>query len=229
MQILSRDSLPLGGFAGLQEYRIVTDSRLFGQRKSPATSEGIGNFVYLADAQFNPKGETGMHSHKEIDVISVMVDGRVQHEGSLEHGKSLEAGDIQVQRAGGEGFAHNEINPDNSKNRMIQLWVLPENPAQPAGYQYLTPKNVGSTHVYGGNNAQSDTFQSHTRIDIIRLEANTHIDLSNETLVYVIEGTAEFSENVQTYTANEGDLIRANALEIKAHRNLSLIVVSHEK
>ena len=33
---------------------------------------------------------------------------------------------VQVQRAGGEGFSHNEINPDDIENRMIQLWVVPE-------------------------------------------------------------------------------------------------------
>ena len=124
MQVLTRESLPLGGFAGLTEHRLVTDSRIFGARKSPGTSEGLGNFVYLADARFNPLGETGMHPHKEIDVISVMIEGRVSHEGSLEHGNSLETGDVQVQRAGGEGFSHNEINPDTQKNRMIQLWLF---------------------------------------------------------------------------------------------------------
>jgi hypothetical protein len=33
----------------------------------------MGNFVYLADARFLPRGETHLHSHREIDVISVMV------------------------------------------------------------------------------------------------------------------------------------------------------------
>ena len=88
MQVLSRKSLPLGGFAGLTEHRLVTDRRIFGGRKAPNTFDGIGNFVYLADAQFNPNGETGMHPHKEIDVISIMMAGRVSHEGSLEHGQS---------------------------------------------------------------------------------------------------------------------------------------------
>ena len=45
-----------------------------------------------------------MHPHKEIDVISVMMEGRVSHEGSLEHGQSLETGQVQVQRAGGRRF-----------------------------------------------------------------------------------------------------------------------------
>ena len=142
MQVLSRKSLPLGGFAGLTEHRLVTDRRIFGSRKAPNTFDGIGNFVYLADAQFNPRGETHMHPHKEIDVISIMMSGRVSHEGSLEHGQSLNAGEVKVQRAGGEGFSHNEINPDSTKNRMLQLWVLPEVAGELAGY-----KPVSYTHL----------------------------------------------------------------------------------
>jgi len=130
MKILSRDSLALGGFAGIREHRLVTDSRIFGDRKTPETSEGLGNMVYLADARYNPRGESGMHPHSEIDVISVIIEGRVSHEGSMEHGKDLDAGDVQVQRAGGEGFEHNEINPDNRKNRMLQVWALPESKGQ---------------------------------------------------------------------------------------------------
>ncbi len=229
MEILSRDSLPLGGFAGLREYRVVTDSQLFGQKKSPKTSEGLGNFVYLADAQFNPKGETGMHPHKEIDVISVMISGRVSHAGSLEHGKSLEAGDVQVQRAGGEGFAHNEKNPENSKNRMIQLWALPEEKGQPAAYKYYTPKATGVTRIYGGSKTQSDTFDSSTTIDIIKLDANTSITLPKKSLSYVTGGSAVFIDTDKTITVRNGDLIRGNNIgdiKVKAIKALSLIVVS---
>lgn len=226
MKKLSRDTLPLGGFAGLREHRIVTDSRIFGSRKSQNTSEGLGNFVYLADAQFNPLGETGMHPHSEIDVISVMIKGRVSHEGSLEHGKSLEEGDVQVQRAGGQGFAHNEINPDNSKNRMIQLWVLPEQPGQPAGYKYYTPKQTGVTRIYGGDKKQSATFDSDTHIDIIKLEANTSMHLPKESLSYITEGTAEFTEADHTISVADGDLIQAQSVEIKAITKLTVISVS---
>lgn len=226
MQKLSRDSLKLGGFAGLREHRVVTDSRLFGKNKSPATSEGLGNFVYLADAQFNPQGQTGMHPHKEIDVISVMIEGRVSHEGSLEHGKSLEEGDVQVQRAGGEGFAHNEINPEDTKNRMIQLWALPEQAGQPAGYKYYTPKSEGITRIYGGSLEQSDTFDSGTHIDIIKLEANASIRLPKAALSYITQGSAEFTEADSTLNATDGDLIRTTDVEIKATTKLSLISIS---
>mgnify|MGYP000114213584 FL=1 len=225
MQITSRDNLPLGGFAGLREHRIVTDSRLFGSRKLTKTSEGLGHFVYLADAQFKPKGETGMRPHKEIDVISVMIDGQVSHAGSLEHGKSLKAGDVQVQRAGGEGFAHNEINPDDIKNRMIQLWVLPEKAGQLAAYKYYTPKTAGVTRIYGGRNTKSETFESGTTIDIVRLKATDSMTFTKASLTYITSGEAVVVEGKASTAVTNGDLIRSNDIEIKAETDLNLIVI----
>ena len=121
MDMMHKDQMPPGGFAGLREKQLVIDPRMWDGDKPQWN--GIGNFVYLADANFKPKGQTNMHPHREVDVISVMVDGRIDHEGSLEHGKSLVANQAQVQRAGGEGFEHNEINPDDVENRMIQIGI----------------------------------------------------------------------------------------------------------
>ena len=225
MQVLSKKSLPLGGFAGLTEYRLVTDRRVFGSRKAPNTFDGIGNFVYLADAQFNPHGETHMHPHKEIDVISIMMAGRVSHEGSLEHGQSLLAGDAQVQRAGGEGFSHNEVNPDNTKNRMLQLWVLPEEAGQAAGYKHYTVKDNGVTRIYGGDKNQSETFNSKTTIDVVRLVVGESIKLSDEILAYVSEGKAEFTDNHNSFNAESGDLIRILDAEITATSNVEIVVI----
>ena len=228
MQILSRKSLPIGGFAGLTEHRLVTDRRVFGNRKAANTFDGLGNFVYLADAQFNPRGQTHMHPHKEIDVISIMMDGRVSHEGSLEHGQSLNAGEAQIQRAGGEGFSHNEVNPDNSKNRMLQLWILPDESGQPAGYKHYKLKTNGVTRIYGGTKSQSETFDSKTYIDIVRLAASESIKLDNEVLAYVSKGNAEFADKNSTFNAEEGDLIRSYQTQITATTDVEIVVVSKQ-
>ncbi len=226
MQLLSKSSIPQGGFAGLLEHRLVTDSRIFGNNKKPDTFEGLGNFVYLADAQFNPDGETGMHPHSEIDVISVMIEGRVSHEGSLEHGKGLSAGDVQVQRAGGEGFEHNEINPDPHKNRMVQLWVLPQTSGESAGYKYYSPKTQGVTRIYGGDTRQSHTFDSPTCIDIVNLAPGESISFSTEQLSYITRGEALFNEQQQSLQASDGDLIRSQQLNVTARTYTSMIVIS---
>ncbi|KZN59148.1 hypothetical protein N473_03050 [Pseudoalteromonas luteoviolacea CPMOR-1] len=226
MKILSRDSLQLGGFAGITEHRLVTDSRVFAGRKKPETFEGLGSMVYLADARYLPKGQSGMHPHSEIDVISVVLEGRVSHEGSLEHGKDLVAGDVQVQRAGGEGFSHNEINPDDAPNRMLQIWALPEVAGQPAQYKSYSPKTRGTTRIYGGSANQQNTFASATIMDIVHLDNEDSININQEALIYVITGQAQLHHNGQQTLVKEGDLISNNAQKITATAQLQLLVVT---
>lgn len=227
MKTITRNELTQSGFAGIKEHRIVTDSRLFGSRKLAETSEGLGSFVYLADAVYNPLGESGMHPHSEIDVISVILDGRVSHEGSMEHGKDLVAGDVQVQRAGGEGFDHNEINPDDQNNRMLQIWALPEVKGEPAAYKAYRPKADGVTRIYGGDKNQSETFDSHTLIDVVNLKAGDALALSNESVVYVTDGEAHFQEQDDVFVGQDGHLIRGNDLNITAKKDTHMVVISH--
>jgi redox-sensitive bicupin YhaK (pirin superfamily) len=221
MDILHRDDLTLGGFAGLREHRLVTDSRLFGRHRAPGTWNGIGNFVYLADARFMPMGETHLHPHKEIDVISVMVEGRIAHEGSLEHGQEMRAGDVQVQRAGGDGFSHNEINPDDVENRMIQMWVLPETAGEPASYKLHSPKPGSMLRIYGGSKDQTETHDSHTLIDVGVLEAGQEFSASGSFQAYLTKG----SGRVGDLPIRDGDLVRGEDLSFEATESIQLIVV----
>lgn len=221
MQVLHYDDLPQGGFAGLLERQFVTDKRVFGTRKHPSTQDGLGNFVYLADANFNPQGSTGMHGHKEIDVISVMVEGRVSHAGSLEHGQGLEAGMSQVQRAGAEGFRHDEINPDNSKNHMIQLWVLPDEAGEPAGYQVFEPQVGKRVQIYGGSKSQKERFYSHTAIDVANLEAGQTLQHSGDAMLFLSKG--EGTINGQRIAART--LVRDEALNFEAVTETQIIII----
>ncbi len=221
MEILHRDDLTLGGFAGLTEHRLVMDDKVFAARANPATWQGIGNFVYLADAQFNPLGDTTMHGHKEVDVISVMVNGRVSHEGSLEHGQSLEAGQVQVQRAGGEGFSHNEINPDESKNRMIQLWVLPQEAGACAAYKFYPLPDEGMLRIYGGNAGQVETFSSDTLMDVGYLGAGQQLNIAQSFLMYLIKGAGLASGE----TIGEGDLVRGESLRLDIKEDAMVIII----
>ncbi|TKB46589.1 pirin family protein [Thalassotalea mangrovi] len=222
MKILHYSELPLGGFAGLKEKRMVTDERIFGLHKHPKAFNGIGNFVYLADANFLPHGETGMHPHREIDVISVMVEGRISHAGSLEHGQQLDAGFTQVQRAGGKGFFHNEINPDSSENQMIQLWVLPDNPGEPAGYQVFEPEVGKLQQVYGGDRSQTDRFHSKTSIAVANLIAGQSIHHWGDAMLYLSKGKGTLNgDKVELRTLFHLE----SGIEFTASEDAQLIVI----
>ncbi len=218
MKILHRDALPLGGFAGLKEHRLVVDKRVGGQDD---TWDGLGNFVYLADANFNPYGETKMHSHREIDVISIVLEGDIAHEGSLEHGSSLTKGQIQIQRAGAEGFAHNEINPNPSRNRMIQIWVLPEHHGEKADYKLYNVGENELTKIYGGAKEQIETFDSHTVLEVGRFIKDESVTKNGDFLVYITEGNAKLNGTL----VNDGDLIRGRDLYFKATSEYAQLII----
>jgi len=220
IEVLHRDDLALGGFAGLKERRLVMAPKLFGSAANSNTWSGLANFVFLSDANFNPKGETTLHSHQEIDVISIMLEGRLNHQGSLENGQGLEVGDVQVQRAGGEGFSHNEINPDNVSNRMLQLWVLPEQAGEPADYKFYKLQNK-LTRVYGGKSEQDETFSSHIVIDIALLTASQNFSLEKPFLAYLATGKAKLA-NLEL---QEGDLFQGEQLNFTAESDVMLIVI----
>jgi len=222
MEILKRNSLTEGGFAGLKEHRMVKDPKMFGpQENNDGSWPGLDNFIFLADARYMPHGETRMHSHHELDIISVMVDGRIAHQGSLAHGKNLSSNDVQVQRAGGEGFSHNEINPDASWNRMIQLWALPEVAGQAADYKVYKPVTGELTRIYGGENNISTDFPAKTKIDVALLNNGQQIEVDEPFLAYITRGKGIANNE----PVEDGDLIRGSTIKFKARDDVQLIII----
>jgi redox-sensitive bicupin YhaK (pirin superfamily) len=221
MKIISRNNLRRSGFAGLRETRMVMSPRIFRGRTESGTSPGIGRFAYLADARFLPQGDTRMHTHREIDVISIIVEGRIQHEGSLQDGQELHEDNIQVQRAGAEGFSHNEINPDPFKNRMIQLWVIPETPGEPASYQMFQAQPNTRTRVYGGPPDQDETIPGRTTIDVAHLDAGESITQPGRSLTYVTVGNGNCADE----TIKEGDLVETRDFKYNALTDSKLVLV----
>lgn len=225
MKKLTFNELPLGGFAGLTEKQFIKDNRVFSSNRQGKAFDGLGNLVYLADANFLPNRETDLHPHKEIDVISVMVDGVINHAGSLEHGKSIIAGQAQAQRAGGEGFEHNEITPSDTMNQMIQLWVLPETSGTSADYKVYTPKKNQLTTIYGGNKNQNKTFDSHTHIQVANTDENFEISIKGQVLAYLSKGSGEVNGRI----IGARTLIRVeDELAFQAQETSQLIVITEK-
>lgn len=221
MEIVHRDNLPKNRFEGVRECRLVMDPRVFGEDPARQAWQGFGNFVYLADARLVPEGQTGMHDHREIDVITVMLDGRLEHEGSLEHGQTLSANQVQVQRAGGEGFSHNEINPADSDNRLLQIWVLPEKKGEPAAYRLYKIPAAGSIRIYGGEPGQDDTFPSATCIELVQLPAYQSADIDVPCMVYLARGNGFVSED----SIGEGGLVQGEQVTFDATEDSLLLVI----
>ena len=65
-----------------------------------------------------------MHPHRDMEIITVMVEGQINHQDSMGHAEVLRAGEVQRMSAG-TGIVHSEMNKGQSPCRLLQIWIEP--------------------------------------------------------------------------------------------------------
>ncbi len=211
LKITNRDDLPRGGFAGVRETRVVAPYE--------GASKGLGSFIYLADAEFIPNGETGMHPHRDVDIVSVMLKGNIQHRGTLEDGSMLSGRTIQVQRSG-TGMMHNEVNPDTERNRMLQIWFLPPQRGLDPAYKTYSLNQGETVTILGGDDGES--FDNACKLEAALLKAGQTFKKAIPFIAYLAEGAG----NANGTEVREGALIEGGELEFEATEDAELMVIT---
>jgi hypothetical protein len=103
---------------------------------------------------------------------------------------------------------------------MIQVWVLPETPGEPAAYQIFQAGANRRTRVYGGPADQDETFAARTVIEIAHMDAGQSVEQPGLSVVYVTVGEGTSGGE----TVKEGDLIETRDFDYKAVTDSKLIL-----
>ena len=85
---------------------------------------GFGPLRVINDDTIAPGRGFGMHPHRDMEIITVMVEGQLNHRDSLGHAEVLRAGEVQRMSAG-TGVVHSEINEGDQACRLLQIWIEP--------------------------------------------------------------------------------------------------------
>lgn len=79
----------------------------------------------------------GMHGHRDMEIVTYVLEGALEHKDSLGSGSVLRAGDLQRMSAG-SGIRHSEFNPsDREPVHLYQIWLHPERSGLEPGYEDL--------------------------------------------------------------------------------------------
>ena len=85
---------------------------------------GFGPLRVINDDRIAAGQGFGMHPHHNMEIITVMVEGQLNHRDSMGHADVLRAGEVQRMSAG-SGVVHSEINQGVGGCRLLQIWIEP--------------------------------------------------------------------------------------------------------
>lgn len=86
----------------------------------------FGPMRVLNDDIVQPQKGFGAHPHKEMEIVSIVLKGQLEHKDSTGHTETTTFGGVQRMSAG-TGVVHSEMNPSNTEEvNFLQLWFMPE-------------------------------------------------------------------------------------------------------
>jgi len=104
---------------------------------------GFRTLRVINDDIIAPGKGFGMHGHRDMEIVTIVLDGELEHKDSLGHTEKLRPGEVQVMTAG-SGIRHSEYNPSSTKDaHIIQIWIEPREPhLSPAYAQKEFPGSI---------------------------------------------------------------------------------------
>ena len=89
-------------------------------------NKGVSVLRVINDDLVAPGTGFETHSHRDVEIISYILEGAIEHKDSMGNITRLEAGDFQVMTAG-TGVTHSEYNPSLTEQlRFLQIWIWPD-------------------------------------------------------------------------------------------------------
>ena len=176
----------------------------FGSYYNPEKS-GFGLLRVLNDDIVEPGEGFGIHPHDNMEIISIVLDGELEHKDSMGTGSVIKTGDIQVMSAG-TGITHSEFNHSKERDvNFLQLWIFPKERNIKPGYDQRNfilseIKNKIKTVVSGIEPNEALRIHQNASISLGNFEKDKDADYKiqypgNGAYLFILNGNIKLNNN----------------------------------
>jgi redox-sensitive bicupin YhaK (pirin superfamily) len=197
----------------------------------------FGPLRVFNDDVVSPGTGFGMHPHKDMEIITYVISGQLQHQDHLGNRGIVHPGEVQVMSAG-KGILHGERNPSKTEDvRLLQIWVMPRHTGGTPRWEQkqFTPQDRAGRllPLVSPSDAPKDgtlTIDQDAVVYVSSLKQGQSVDHETKpgrlTYLFVISGTVE-AENGSVALAGGDQLRVAEPMDLKvtASEDAELILI----
>jgi len=193
---------------------------------------GFRDLVVINDDSVAAGKGFGTHGHRDMEIISYVIEGKLAHQDSTGVSSVIRPGDVQWMSAG-TGGRHSEFNPsDTEPTYFWQIWIQPEREGLPPGYEqrtFPTADRCGTLRLVASRDGRDGAVTVHqdVRLYLGALAAGEefthHLGDDRHAWVQVIRGAVRL--NGTPLTAGDGAaMTKETVLQIHAIEAAELLL-----
>lgn len=179
---------------------------------------GFADLRVINEDKVTPGQGFGTHAHRDMEIISYVLEGALEHKDSIGTGSVIRPGDVQRMSAG-TGIQHSEFNASTTEPvHFLQIWILPEQNGIQPGYEQKTfteAEKRGKLRLVGSRDGRDGSITIHQDVNLYATALQEGETVSQSLAegrvawLQVVRGAVQVNE--QTLTAGDGAAIAQEA------------------
>jgi len=192
---------------------------------------GFGSLRVINDDLVLPSHGFGTHPHRDMEIITYILSGQLEHKDSMNNGRVIRPGDVQYMAAG-TGVRHSEFNPSDSEAvRLLQIWIQPDHRGATPRYaeKSFASAAKGVLHLVVSKTGRDESIAINQDADLwlAKLDAGQRVVHSlaqgRQAWVHVAEG--EVTLNGHTLQGGDAAAItEGTTLELTGHKPAQILL-----
>ena len=143
---------------------------------------GFGPLRVINEDRIAPAQGFGTHPHRDMEIVTYIIEGAIQHKDNMGNGSIIHAGDVQRMTAG-TGVLHSEFNAsDVDAAHLLQIWMLPEQESLQPGYEqkhFSRDEKRDQWRLVGSKDGRLGSLTIHQDIDLYATELQKGVKLEH--------------------------------------------------